>query len=80
MKFFIILLSFVTILHASAQTGSEAPLVSQAPFDYDAFEKRLAEDAHSKTMDKRFLKDSTFRQGELRTRKGLFTTELVLSV
>jgi hypothetical protein len=67
----------LTTLHASAQTGSEAPLVSQAPFDYDTYVKRLEEDAHSKTMDKRFLKDSLFRQGELRTRKGLFTTELV---
>jgi hypothetical protein len=31
----------LTTLHASAQTGSEAPLVSQAPFDYDTYVKRL---------------------------------------
>lgn len=64
------LLSFGVVL-ADAQTQAFGEPTSNVFYHSMAQEARMEE-----LFNKRFFNDSTFRQGELRTRKGLFTTEL----
>lgn len=69
-----LILAFLLLTSICVQAQYSSP--NNTPFTLRDKEEKAA-DVRSELENKRFFKDTAFRMGELRTRKGLFTTELV---